>query len=73
MTEPEEFDALVRRADLLGLFLQEHRMFDPCRGGGPYYIAEKRKFREQHCETLLKYATAEHCWDFLERYAREHP
>lgn len=67
MPEPTEmeFDLLVRRARELGFFLQRHRHYDPCSPGGDLYIQEGRRFTGQHCETLLRYATEDQCWKFL--------
>ncbi len=70
MDDDEEFDLLRRRADELNLFLQRHRNFDPCCGNGEFYIMEKRKSREQHCRSFIRYSTAEACWAFLNEYAR---
>jgi len=64
-----ELGLLRRNADSLGLYVNEHRDFDPCRGSdGPLYIQEKRKFREARAVTLLKYASIEQVWQFLGDY-----
>ena len=64
-TDPEELELLQRRAAALGLYCNEHKNYDPCRGGGPLFVIEKRKSRGQECETFLKYATPEQCWEFF--------
>ena len=66
-----ELEFLQRRADALGLYCNEHRNFDPCRGNGSLFIIEKRKSKGQECHTFLKYATPEQCWEFLDDYRLE--
>jgi len=65
--DPAEFDLLKRRADDLGLYLNEHRDADWF-SDAVFYIMPKRKSAGQPCPSLLKYATAEQCWKFLDRY-----
>jgi hypothetical protein len=67
--EPEELELLKRRANSLNLYINEHRSFDPCRGGS-LYIMPRRKFQGDRVESLLTYATPEQCWEFFESYAR---
>ncbi len=66
--DAEEFDFLQRRADALGLYLNEHRNYDPCVGSGSLYIQTKRKWPGEKCTGLLKYATPAQCWEFFETY-----
>ncbi len=65
-TSTMDFDLLRRRADEMGFFVQRHREWDPLRGNGDLYIAEKRKFREEHVDTILKYQSAAQLWKFLQ-------
>ena len=67
----EEFDLIVRKADALGFHVQRHRQWDPNREGGPLYVQHRRKFREEHQDSLLRYATAEEVWQFLADRERE--
>jgi hypothetical protein len=66
--DAEEFEFLKRKASALGLYIQEHRQYDPCIGGGPLYIQRKKKFGGEHVDTLLRYATPEKAWEFLNTY-----
>jgi hypothetical protein len=68
--DDEELELLQRRASGLNLYCNEHLNYDPCRGGGPLFVIEKRKYRGQQCETFLKYATPEQCSEFFEEYAK---
>lgn len=66
-----EFDLLRRRAEELGLFVQRHRNYDPCRGTGDLYLMPKRRFRSERVETILKYATVDECHAFLNEVGRQ--
>jgi hypothetical protein len=66
-TDDIEFDLLRRRADEAGFFVQRHRDYDPCRGGGDLYLQEKRELRRDRMPSLLKYATADQIHEFLNR------
>jgi hypothetical protein len=70
-TNDMEFDLLRRRAANVGLYLDRHLNFDPCLPGGDLYIASRRRFRGEHVDTLLKYATVDQCHDFLTAYEEE--
>lgn len=66
-----EFDLLRRRAEELGFFVQRHRQYDPCRGsGGDLYLMPKRKFRGEHVDTILKYASVDECHAYLNQIGR---
>lgn len=58
-TDAVEFDLLRRRADAANCFVQRHRDYDPARGGGDLYLQPKRKFRSEHVESILRFATAD--------------
>lgn len=60
-----ELDLLRRRAADLGFFVQRHRQYDPCRGGGDLYLAPKKRFPGEHVDTLLRYSTADQIHEYL--------
>jgi hypothetical protein len=64
-TDDMEFDLLRRRAEALGYFVQRHRNYDPCMPGGDLYLAPSRRFRGEHVDTILKYATADKIHAYL--------
>jgi hypothetical protein len=64
-TSTMEFDMLQRRAAELGFHVQRHRSWDPTYGTGDLYIMEKRRFRGEHCDSILRYATAEQIHAYL--------
>jgi hypothetical protein len=52
-----------------GFWVGEHVDFDPCRGGGPYYIVPRRMSADEpNHMPLLKYATAQQVEEFLANY-----
>jgi hypothetical protein len=69
-TDPEELELLQRRAAGLNLYCNEHLHYDPCRGGGPLFVIEKRRYAGQQTKTFVKYGTPEQCWEFFESYAK---
>lgn len=66
-SEAIEFDLLKRRCDGLNLYINVHREADMTRGG-QYYIIRKRKITGEHEPSLLRYATLEACWAFVNKY-----
>lgn len=66
--DAEELEFLQRRAAALGLYCNEHKNFDPCRGTGSLFVVPIRKFRNEHRPSLIKYATPAQCWEFFETY-----
>lgn len=67
-TDVSELVVLQAKARLLGLYVGEHRTYDPCLPGGPYFVVPKRKRGEDGTmPTLLKYATREDVENLLER------
>jgi hypothetical protein len=68
VTDELDFEFMRRKADALGFWVGEHKQYDPCLGGGPYYVQRKKTFRKEHQPSLLRYATAEMVWDFLSHY-----
>lgn len=71
-TSDEDFDLLRRRCDELNLFVQRHKQWDPIRGTGDLYLMPKRKFREEHCDSILRYATAEQIWDYIKKMEKRY-
>jgi hypothetical protein len=67
-TDEIEFDLLVKRARDAGYYLNRHKTYDPCLEGGDLYIMPRRRFPQEHCETLLRYATADECHEFLNEH-----
>jgi hypothetical protein len=63
-----ELDLLKRNADSLGLYINEHRDFDPCRGNGSLYVQHKLRHRSEPRITLLKWASIEQVWQFIGDY-----
>ena len=64
--DAEELELMQRKAEAFGLYVNEHRNFDPCRGSaGSLFVMDKRKFRGEQCRTHLSYASAEMVWDLL--------
>jgi hypothetical protein len=63
--DPVDLEFMQRKAASLGLYVGEHRTFDPCMPGGPLFVQDIRKSRGQPCPSHLRYATAEMVWDFL--------
>lgn len=63
--DPIDLELMQRKAAALGLYVNEHRNYDPCLPGGPLYVQDIRKFNGQNCPSHLKYATPEMIWEFL--------
>lgn len=58
-TSDMEFDLVRRRADAVNCYVNRHKNFDPARGGGDLSLQPRRKFRREHVDTILGYATAD--------------
>ncbi len=58
-TPQMELELLQRRAEASNYFVQRHKYWDPSRGTGDLYLQRKRKFRGEHVDTLMRYATAD--------------
>jgi hypothetical protein len=63
--DPIDLELMQRKADALGYYVNEHKVFDPCRGNGSLYVQDKRKSRGQSVTSHLRYATPEMVWDLL--------
>jgi hypothetical protein len=72
LEDEAEIDLLKRNADALGLYVNVHRDFDPCRGNGPLYVQHKLRHHSEPRVTLLKYASIEQVWQFLGDYRSNH-
>ena len=66
-----EIDLLKRRARELGLYLNEHKAWDPTLGNGSLYIMPARTRKSEHVDSLAKFLTIEQAWQFLHEYANE--
>ena len=69
-TSDQDFDLLVMRGKALGLFVQRHRYYDPCRPGGDLYVTELkgrwlRMGKTGNPPSILKFATADTVSNFL--------
>lgn len=62
----EELELMRRKADALGLYVNEHRQYDPCRSNGPLYVADKKKHHTDRPVTHLRYASPQMVWDLLQ-------
>jgi hypothetical protein len=58
-TDQMEFDLLQRRARAAGYYVNRHKNWDPARGTGDLYLQRAKKWRNEHEETLMSYATAD--------------
>ena len=56
-TSQKELDLLRKRADAVNHYVNRHRDYDPVRVGGDLYLQPKRKFRREHVDTVIAYAT----------------
>lgn len=63
---------LNNRARPLGFFVGLHKVFDPVRGGGPFYLMRRKEHKEQRNPSLLRYATAEMIEDYLNDVANNY-
>lgn len=70
-TSQMEFDLLVRRARLVGMYVNRHRNWSPLDSGGDLYLMEQRTTKNPRPPTLLKFATAEEISDALTIAERE--
>ncbi len=79
LDEALEYDALRNFAWSMGFFAQIHRNYDPCRRradgspGGCWYLQRSKKFQGEgapHEPTILKYATADEVYAWLNEYSR---
>jgi hypothetical protein len=65
----DELFTLRNQARPLGYYVGEHRNYDPCRGGGPFWLmyAKSNPLYDAHQNnpTILKYATPEQIEEFL--------
>lgn len=71
-TELTEVMTLRQKAGPLGIYVGEHKVFDPCRGG-PYFLVPKRRNKDDGLQpTLLRFATAEQVEAYLNREAEHY-
>lgn len=71
-TPPLEFDLLVRRARIVGMYVNRHRNWNPLTDtGGDLYLMERKTHKNPKPPTLLKFATADEIGDALTIVERE--
>lgn len=70
-TSEMEFDLVRRRADAVNFYVNRHKDFDPTRGTGDLYLQPRRKFRREHVNTVLGYATADQIHEALAQIEAE--
>jgi hypothetical protein len=71
-TPAMDFDLLVRRARVCGMYVNRHRDWNPLTDtGGDLYLMERRTARNPKPPTLLKFASAEEIGDALTIIERE--
>jgi hypothetical protein len=68
----DELYTLRNQARPLGFWVGIHEQFDPCRGGGPYYLMRRKEHKDQRNPSLLRYATKEMIEDYLEGIANDY-
>jgi hypothetical protein len=56
-TDDMELDLLQRRARACNHYVNRHKLASPM--GGDLYLQPAKKFRSEHVETLVRYATAD--------------
>lgn len=66
-TDQIEFEHLQRRAFDMGFHVERHRAYDPCRSGGDLYLQPRKKFRNEQAVTILRYATVDEIWTWLNK------
>lgn len=67
-----EFDLLVRRARIVGMYVNRHRNWNALHDtGGDLYLMERKTQRNPKPQSLLKYATALEIGDALTIVERE--
>jgi hypothetical protein len=67
-----EFDLLVRRARIVGMYVNRHRNWNPITDtGGDLYLMERKTSKNPKPPTLLKFATADEISDALTIVERE--
>jgi hypothetical protein len=65
-TPEMEFDLLVRRARIVGMYVNRHRVWDPLSdNSGDLYLMERKTRQNPRPPSLLRYATAEQIADAL--------
>lgn len=71
-TSQMELDLLQRRAELVGMYVNRHRQWDPLTdSGGDLYLMERKTRRNPKPPSMLRYATAEQINDALAIIERE--
>ena len=64
-TDTAELEFIQRKADALNLYVNRHKQYDPLLPGGDLYLMRKKKFGSEHEPSILRYATADQIWSFL--------
>jgi hypothetical protein len=68
--DPDTLFTLQNMARPLGYYVGVHNHFDPARGGGPFYLMERKAISgAERNPSLLRYATAERIEQFLQSSA----